>query len=54
MERAHEDVDVSFLSRALKLTEGNQKKAAEEMGISYDSFRGMYRKYKDRLKDISK
>ena len=54
LERAHEDLDVSFLSRALKLTEGNQKKAAEEMGISYDSFRGMYRKYKDRLKDISK
>ena len=54
LERAHEDLDVSFLSRALKLTDGNQKKAAEEMGISYDSFRGMYRKYKDRLKDISK
>lgn len=54
LEKAHEDLDVSFLSRALRLTEGNQKKAAEEMGISYDSFRGMYRKYRDRLKDISK
>ena len=54
LEEAHEDLDVSFLSRALRLTEGNQKKAAEEMGISYDSFRGMYRKYRDRLKDISK
>ena len=54
LEKAHEDLDVSFLSRALRLTEGNQKRAAEEMGISYDSFRGMYRKYRDRLKDISK
>ena len=54
LEKAHEDLDVSFLSRALRLTEGNEEEAAEEMGISYDSFRGMYRKYRDRLKDISK
>ena len=54
LEKAHEDLDVSFLIRALKLTEGNQKKAAEEMGISYDSFRGMYRKYRERLKEYSK
>ena len=54
LEKAHDDLDLSFLSRALKLTDGNQRKAAEEMGISYDSFRGMYRKFREKLKEREK
>ncbi|MGN1164128.1 MAG: sigma 54-interacting transcriptional regulator [Candidatus Ornithospirochaeta sp.] len=49
IEKAHEMLDVSFLKRALSLAGGNQKKAAEEMGISYDSFRGLYRKYRESI-----
>ena len=50
LDRAHSDLDVSFLSRALDASGGNQKLAAEKMGITYDQFRGLYRKHKDRLK----
>ncbi|MBQ0072398.1 MAG: sigma 54-interacting transcriptional regulator [Spirochaetales bacterium] len=50
LEKAHEDLDIEFLKRALALS-GNQRKAAEEMGISYDQFRGLYRKYKERLEN---
>lgn len=50
LEKAHEDLDLAFLSRALEKSGGNQRKASEEMGITYDSFRGLYRKYKDRIK----
>ena len=49
LESAHTMLDVSFLRRALKVAGGNQRKAAEEMGISYDSFRGLYRKYRESL-----
>ena len=48
--KAHDDLDISFISRALDASGGNQKFAAEKMGISYDQFRGLYRKHKDRLK----
>ena len=50
LQKAHEDLDISFISRALDLADGNQKAAAEKMGITYDQFRGLYRKHKDRLK----
>ena len=53
LEKAHEDLDISFLRRALEKSEGNQRKAAEEMAISYDSFRGLYRKYREHLKPRS-
>ena len=49
-EKAHEDLDISYLSRALDLSGGNQRLAAISMNLTYDQFRGLYRKYKDRLK----
>ena len=49
IEKAHTMLDISFLKRALAVAGGNQKKACEEMGISYDSFRGLYRKYRESL-----
>lgn len=49
-DKAHEDLDISYLSRALALSGGNQRMAALSMNLTYDQFRGLYRKYKDRLK----
>ncbi len=47
---ATEQLDVIFLSRALTEAAGNQKLAAEKLNLTYDQFRGLYRKYKSRLK----
>ena len=49
-QKAHEDLDVSFLSRALDKSGWNQRAAAAELNLTYDQFRGLYRKYRDRLK----
>lgn len=49
IDKAHEEVDFYFLTRALKEAGGNQKMASMIMGLTYDQFRGLYRKYKDRL-----
>ncbi len=46
---AHEDLDVDYISRALKESGGNQRKAALLLGITYDQFRGVYRRLRDRL-----
>ena len=48
--KAHEDLDISYLSRALDASGGNQRIAAASLGLTYDQFRGLYRKYKNRLK----
>lgn len=48
--KAHEDLDISYLSRALDASRGNQRIAASSLGLTYDQFRGLYRKYKNRLK----
>ena len=37
------------VSRALLRSRHNQKKAAALLGLSYDQFRGLYRKYRDEL-----
>lgn len=47
---AQSQLDVIFLSRALNEAGGNQKSAAELLGLTYDQFRGLYRKYKHLLK----
>ena len=43
------NVDIKFLKKALAIAKGNQRKAAEELGITYDQFRGLYKKYKEKL-----
>ena len=48
--KAHEDLDISYLSRALDASGGNQRIAASSLGLTYDQFRGLYRKYRNRLK----
>jgi len=48
-EEAKRKVDLIYLQKALKESEGNQKEAAKLMGLTYDQFRGLYRKYRDEL-----
>lgn len=48
-EQTKRDVDIAFLQRALDENQGNQKEAGSAMGLSYDQFRGLYRKYRDQL-----
>lgn len=50
LDKAHEELDITFISRALNESGGSQKAAAELLGLTYDQFRGLYRKYKNRLK----
>ena len=52
-EKAREDLDLSFIRRSLIENDNNQKKAAESLGLSYDQFRGIYRKYQNRLNNQS-
>lgn len=48
------EFELTLLQRALLHTAGNQKQAAESLGLSYDRFRWLYRKYKDRLVEEEK
>ena len=52
--KAKEDADISFMRRALDESGGSQKGASELLGLSYDSFRGLYRKYAHMLKKETK
>ena len=48
-EQARESLELSYLKTSLKRGEGNQKEAAKLLNLTYDQFRGLYRKYKDQL-----
>ncbi len=48
-EEAKERLDLSFLQRALIQASDNQREAAKLLNLTYDQFRGLYRKFKDRL-----
>ncbi len=48
-EEAKRDLDIDFLRRALGASRGRQSEAASLLGLTYDQFRGLYRKYKDLL-----
>ncbi len=50
-DQAKREIDLSFLKRALKEAQGNQKEAAKMLSLTYDQFRGLYRKYRDELGD---
>jgi len=47
-EAVHQYV-IHRLQQALKTSRFNQRKAADLLGLTYDQFRGYYRKYKDSL-----
>jgi len=46
LEEIKQSLDSMYLNAALKQSNNNQKKAAELMNLTYDQFRGLYRKYK--------
>lgn len=46
---ARKALELFMLRNALESNRYNQKKAADQLGISYDQLRGLYRKYKERL-----
>jgi len=43
------EVELKFIQRALEENRFSQKKAAEAMGLTYDQFRGLYKKYQPLL-----
>jgi psp operon transcriptional activator len=43
------ELEYHLFSKALKECQFNQKKAAKKMGLSYDQFRGIRKKYVDRI-----
>ncbi len=45
----HEEIDLKYLKKALDDAGGNQRRAAELLSLTYDQFRGLYRKLRDRL-----
>ncbi|HLW22255.1 MAG TPA: sigma 54-interacting transcriptional regulator [Sphaerochaetaceae bacterium] len=48
-DQAKRELDLSFLKRALEVAQGNQKEAAKALALTYDQFRGLYRKYREEL-----
>lgn len=48
-KNAMKELEIDFVKRAMKQSGGKQKVAAELLQLSYDQFRGLYRKYSDEL-----
>lgn len=46
---AVDEFKLNLIKETLKRNHYNQKKAAEELNITYNKFRGIYRKFKDRI-----
>jgi len=44
-------VEVRLLRRALRKAKFNQRQAADQLGLTYHQFRGLYRKYKEELEE---
>lgn len=42
-------LEIKYISEALDKCQNRQKEAAELLNITYDQFRGLYRKYKDEI-----
>ncbi|MBN2616771.1 MAG: sigma 54-interacting transcriptional regulator [Spirochaetales bacterium] len=43
------ELEIKYVEEALKTSNNKQKEAAELLNITYDQFRGLYRKYKENL-----
>jgi psp operon transcriptional activator len=50
LKEAVAQLQLNRLQEALQHTRYNQRKAAIYLGLTYDQFRGLRRKFKDRLK----
>ena len=53
LKRAVENLEVKLLQDSLEESRYSQKKAAAMLGLTYHQFRGMLRKYKDRIEQKS-
>lgn len=51
LKEAVAQLKIRLVKRALAEAGYNQRKAAEILGVTYDQFRGLYRKYRPRLED---
>lgn len=45
--KEHENLDILYVKKALEMSGHNQREAAALLDLTYDQFRGLYRKYKD-------
>ena len=43
------EIEISYLKRALEECSYNQRAAADKLSLTYDQFRGLYRKYREEL-----
>jgi psp operon transcriptional activator len=50
-EEAKVDLEVQYVHRALEAADGNQREAARLLSLTYDQFRGLYRKHRERLQE---
>jgi psp operon transcriptional activator len=53
LKRAVENLEVKLLQESLEESRYSQRKAAAMLGLTYHQFRGMLRKYKDRIAEKS-
>lgn len=44
-------MEINYIKEALKVSGNKQKDAAELLNMTYDQFRGLYRKYKEKISD---
>jgi len=49
LKEAIRELEIALLGRALKETKFNQRKAAQRLGLTYDQFRGLYRKHSEEI-----
>lgn len=49
LSKAIENIELKYIQHALLLSQYNQKKAALLLGMTYNQFRGLFRKYKNML-----
>jgi psp operon transcriptional activator len=52
IDAAVRELKLRMVKKALAATRFNQRNAARTLGLTYDQFRGLYRKYKDELVDL--
>jgi psp operon transcriptional activator len=49
IREAVRELEILLLKKALEETKFNQRKAARILGLTYDQFRGLYRKYREKI-----
>ena len=48
--KALDELKIRLLRKALKEARYNQRRAARKLGLTYHQFRGVYRKYRGKMK----